>query len=75
MSAPWRQVPRQGRPDRVPAGRATLPGLHPRIPKGIGLPGKTHRRSLLTGRLEVERLDSDALGDLDMVSAGVVYPF
>ncbi|GAA0627395.1 hypothetical protein GCM10009016_16150 [Halomonas beimenensis] len=39
------------------------------------MPGKTHRRSLLTGRLEVERLDSDALGDLDMVSAGVVYPF
>lgn len=29
----------------------------------------------LTGRLEVERLDSDEIGDIDRVSAGVVYTF
>ncbi|MFM9271717.1 outer membrane beta-barrel protein [Halomonas elongata] len=29
----------------------------------------------LTGRLELERLDTDEIGDLDMVTAGVVYTF
>ncbi|WP_136247114.1 outer membrane beta-barrel protein [Halomonas borealis] len=29
----------------------------------------------LTGRLEVERLDTDEIGDIDMFTAGVVYTF
>ncbi|QFT83518.1 hypothetical protein FIU88_00870 [Halomonas sp. THAF12] len=29
----------------------------------------------LTGRVEVERLDADEIGDIDMVTAGVVYTF
>ncbi len=29
----------------------------------------------LTGRVEVERLDTDEIGDIDMVTAGVVYTF
>ncbi|MFG6178665.1 porin family protein [Halomonas sp. THAF12] len=29
----------------------------------------------ITGRVEVERIDTDEIGDIDMVSAGVVYTF
>ncbi|MCK2185199.1 outer membrane beta-barrel protein [Halomonas getboli] len=29
----------------------------------------------ITGRVEIERLDTDEIGDIDMVTAGVVYTF